>query len=451
MAFHEFDLDSVITPKMSRESFKIEGAANAVRTIKSGNRSTEEMVAGAVTSLGNANRNIMYVNSSLEALDDRLSFASKIANAVNPAVSRGAEGFSGVKMLNPWEYAIEGKAKEFFKRIWDAIRTACRKVIDAIVYFIKWVGNAVASIDVKAQVKDYEYFLKNKKMIDKYAGAAKVEKKEFQSLDWALKPDAMLNLLTKMLGAYVKTTKGGTADAKVIENAGRLDLRTLKEPRDFANAFSKVFGISFLHTEGGLYKHALNHVNKMLESINKDLEEGLSSVFGKAANGKIAYKELVLGKVTKNGGKVVSVSCGDIRKLTGDFSILSAEWLANGVKKAVSVATENQRVFAKYTKAIDDVAKRFDSVVETEGSDKAGISSLSSLTAKLANARIRYNSVWSNLMLEMESCCLRYRKTAHIALKQYIRAAKGNAAKAEESLMSQASVESLFNALNSDF
>lgn len=448
MAFHEFDLDSVITPKVSRESYKIEGAANAVNTIKSSNRSTEDMIAGAVTSLGNANRNIMFVNSSLEALEDRLSFAGKIANAVNPAVARGAEGFSGVKMLNPWEYAIEGKAKEFFKRIWDAIRTACRKVIDAIVYFIKWVGNAVASIDVKAQVKDYEYYLKNKKMIEKYASAAKVDKKEFQSLDWSLDAKGMLSLLTKMLGTYVKTVKADGADKKVIENASRLDLRTLKEPKDFAKAFSSVFGVSFLHTEGGLYKHALNEVNKILGSINKDLEEGLSSVFGSAANGKIAYKELVLSKVTKNGSKTKAVTCGDIRKLTGDFSALSAEWLANGVKKAISIATENQRVFTKYTQSIDAVAKRFESVVQVEGTDSSGISSLSTLTAKLANARIRYNSVWSNLMLEMEACCLRYRKTAHIALKQYIRAAKGSAAAKGEESMSQASVESLFNALN---
>lgn len=448
MAFHEFDLDSVITPKVSRESYKIEGAANAVNTIKSSNRSTEDMIAGAVTSLGNANRNIMFVNSSLEALDDRLAFAGKIANAVNPAVARGAEGFSGVKMLNPWEYAVEGKSKDFFKRIWDAIRTACRKVIDAIVYFIKWVGNAVASIDVKAQVKDYEYYLKNKKMIEKYASAAKVDKKEFQSLAWSLKAKDMLALLTKMLGTYVKTVKGDSSDKKVIENASRLDLRTLKEPKDFAKAFSSIFGISFLHTDGGLYKHALNEVNKILGSIDKDLKEGLSSVFGSAATGKIAYKELVLSKVTNNGAKTKAVTCGEIRSLTGDFSALSAEWLANGVKKAVSIATENQRVFTKYTQSIDAIAKRFDSVVQIEGSNASGISSLSTLTAKLANARIRYNSVWSNLMLEMEACCLRYRKTAHIALKQYIRAAKGSAATKGEEGMSQASVESLFNALN---
>lgn len=447
MAYHEFDLDSVITPKVSRESYKIEGAVNAVNIIKSSNRSTEDMIAGAVTSLGNANRNIMFVNSSLEALEDRLSFAGKIANAVNPAVARGAEGFSGVKMLNPWEYAIEGKAKEFFRRIWDAICTACRKVIDSIVYFIKWVGNAIASIDVKAQVKDYEYYLKNKKMIIKYAEAAKVDKKEFQSLAWKLKAKEMLELLTKVLGTYIKTVKTDGVDKKVIENVSRLDLRTLKEPKDFAKAFSSVFGVSFLNTDGGLYKNALNKVNEILESINKDLKEGLSSVFD-TANGKIAYKELVLSKVTSNGSKTKAVSCGEIRELTGDFSALSAEWLANGVKKAVSVATENQRIFTKYTQSIDKVAKRFESVVQIEGADSSGISSLSSLTAKLANARIRYNSVWSNLMLEMEACCLRYRKTAHIALKQYIRAAKGSVASKGEEGMSQASVESLFNALN---
>ena len=279
MAFHEFDLDSVINPKVSRESIRLEGMSTAINTLRSGNRSTEDMIAGAVTSLGNANRNIMFVNSSLEALDDRLAFAGKIANAVNPAVVKGAEGFSGVKILNPWEYAIEGKAKEFFKRIWDAIRTACRKVIDAIVYFIKWVGNAIASVDVKAQVKDYEYFLKNKGMIEKYSKAAGIGKKEFQSLDWSVSGADMLKLLTKMLGVYNKTVSVDKGDMKVIENAGRIDLRTLKEPKDFAKAFSTVFGISFLNTDGGLYKHAskllLEFYEKCIEFVDAPPAEPL--------------------------------------------------------------------------------------------------------------------------------------------------------------------------------
>ena len=170
-AFEEFDIDNAVSPSVTHKSVKLMGVGKAISVLSSPSRSTEEMIAGAVSAIGAANRNVMFVHSSLNALDDRLRIAGKIAQSVNMAKQHGTEGFADVKYLNPWEYAIESKTGAFFTKIWQAIRTACRRVIEAIAYIIKWIGNAIAGADVKAhsdiilQTKDshliyyYAYFL----------------------------------------------------------------------------------------------------------------------------------------------------------------------------------------------------------------------------------------------------------------------------------------------------
>jgi hypothetical protein len=201
------------------------------------------MVAGAVSAIGAANRNVMFVHSSLNALDDRLRTAGKIAKAVNTAKQHGTEGFADVKYLNPWEYAIESKAGDFFKKIWQAIRTACRRVIEAIAYIIKWIGNAIAGADVKAQVKDYDYFKRNKARIEKYAGAGGVDNATFNSLEWTIKADELGKYIRTAIGTYAKTTQSNTEDVKTIQNLSRADFKTMKEPADVAKAYGKIFGL----------------------------------------------------------------------------------------------------------------------------------------------------------------------------------------------------------------
>ena len=129
-----------------------------------------------------------------------------------------------------------------------------------------------------------------------------------------------------------------------------------------------------------------------------------------------------------------------MKNLSGNFSVLSDAWLANNVKNVIAQATAQQKIFASYTKTIDEVARKFDSL----STYADGISALSKLTSNLANARVRYNSMWSRYMLELESVALRYRKSAHLALKQYIRAATGKIAKESEEALSDNQLESLF-------
>ena len=441
-AFEEFNIDNAVSPTVGHKSVKLMGVGKAVAVLSSPSRSTEEMIAGAVSAIGAANRNVMFVNSTLNALDDRLRTAGKIAQAVNTAKQHGTEGFADVKYLNPWEYAIESKAGDFFKKIWQAIRTACRRVIEAIAYIIKWIGNAIASADVKAQVKDYDYFTRNKARIDKYAKASNVPSAEFNSLEWKVDASGLAKVIKNAAGTYASVTRANTDDIKTIQNLSRADFKTMKEPADVAKAYGKIFGLP-ISTAGigdkAYYKHAADKVKKMTDSINADIESGLKAVFGNAATGKVDLKALVLGQVAKSE-KVGKIKCGDMRKLSGDFSVLSDAWLSNNVKSVIAEASSQQKVFANYTKIIDDVARKFDSL----NTYADGVSALSKLSSGLANARIRYNSIWSRLMLELESVALRYRKSAHLALKQYIRAATGKIAKESEEALSDNQLESLF-------
>lgn len=444
-AFEEFNIDNAVSPTVGHKPVKLMGVGKAVAVLSSPSRSTEDMVAGAVSAIGAANRNVMFVHSSLNALDDRLRTAGKIAKAVNTAKQKGTEGFADVKYLNPWEYAIESKAGDFFKKIWQAIRTACRRVIEAIAYIIKWIGNAIAGADVKAQVKDYDYFKRNKARIEKYAGAGGVDNATFNSLEWTIKADELGKYIRTAIGTYAKTTQSNTEDVKTIQNLSRADFKTMKEPADVAKAYGKIFGLP-ISTAGlgdkAYYKHASDKVSKMITDINNNTQEifkvSLNIKGGKKFDGA-NFKTLVLNSVAKSE-KVGKISCLAMKKLSGDFSVLSDAWLSNNVKNVIAQATAQQKIFTAYTKSIDEVARKFDSL----STYADGISALSKLTSDLANARVRYNSMWSRYMLELESVALRYRKSAHIALKQYIRAATGKIAKESEEALSDNQLESLF-------
>lgn len=443
-AFEEFNIDNVISPSVARKSVKLMGVGKAISILSNPSRSTEEMIQGAVASFGQANRNIMFVHSSLSALDDRLHTVAKIAQSVNAAKSHGTEGFEDVKYLNPWEYALESKAGDWFRQIWAAIRTACRRVIEAIMYVIKWIGNAIASADVKAQVKDYDYFMRNKARIDKYAKAAGVPKATFNSLKWKVDASGLAKVIKVVAGSFATVTRANTEDVQTIQNLSRTDFKTMKEPADIAKAYGKIFGLP-ISTAGfgdkAYYKHAADKVQKLLENIETDLNSGFKAAFGNAGGDKKKdLKSLVLSQVAA-GDKVQKISCEAMRKLSGDFSVLSDAWLATNVKSVIAHVTSQQKIFTNYTKTIDEVAKKFDSLSNYAD----GVKALSSLTAKLANARIRYNSVWSRLMLELESTALRYRKSAHLALKQYIRAGISKVKETSKESLSDAELDQMFN------
>jgi hypothetical protein len=457
MAYSDFSLESALAPRTKTASVKLQGVSRTIDILNNPNRGTEEFIQGAVSSLGSADRMIMYVNGSLEALSDRLMTASKIAKAVNTSKAHGVEGFYKVPTLNPWAYAIEGKASEFFKRIWEAIKTACRRVIEAIAYIIKWIGNAIASMDVKSQVQDYKFYTSKKQIVEKYAKAAKVDKKKINSMNWDINADSLAKLIKTAASYYLKSTQGKDPDMAVMENISRINLSVLHTADDYRKAFSKVFGLGesvgvgvktmFKGADQKAYGHLTHAVKTMKERIDKGLESDIAAIFGakKTAITTFNARSIVMGYCTKNSdGKTTEVEVSSLKKSSKDFEVLSEAWLTQNVKSVIASVHQQQKVFTQYTKAIDKVAANF---AKTLGNEDNGFKQINDLTASLANSRIRYNSFWSNLMLELEGVALRYRKSVHIALKHYISAAqKGgiDKKKSGESLSSR-SVESLFD------
>ena len=433
MAYQDFSIESAITPNYSRPSVKLQGVANAVRIMKDPSRASEDFIQGAVTSIGAANRHVLYVNSSLEALNDRLRIASKIAYAVNTSKRRGAEGFSDVPMMNPWAYALEGNGKDFFKRVWQAICTACRRVIDAIANFIRWLGTVIAGLDTKKQIEHYKLYVDNKSKITQDVDN-KVGKKKIKSPAWKVNKDGIESLITKFLGFYVSNINAvlGSEDAKIIEKLSR---KTLKDREELTKFAEEAFG------QGADY---IQKAKDITQAVTTDLNKNLSSVFTGISvdtRERLSAKEIVM-KTFAKGDKTVELPISEIKKISGDFTCLHEGKLAKAAKDMVSTLHKHQKNFTIYTKNIDKIAKAFDRFVANEDDAgyknqldsadtkedkskikkdrKATVNSMSNALSAMANARIRSNSYITAVALETQMCILRFNKTAHIALKAYL-------------------------------
>ena len=421
MAYNEFSIESAIAPRTGRPSVKIQGAANAVRIMQNPSRATEDYVQGAITSLGAANRQILYVNSSLEALNDRLRIASKIAYAVNTSKRRGAEGFGNVPMMNPWEFALEDdgsiKSDGFFRRVWDAIKTACRRVIEAIAHLIKYIGNAVAGMDTKMQQKHYALWKPS-------MATADVDKKEFKSPDWKMKYSDISAFLTKVEGSYAE---------------GTMKINDEKELKEYAEKMNN----SENTTMSKVSFNVAEKVNSK-ELANEMIKRDNKLIFGEETG---SAKDLVL-KAFCNGTKNINMTCKDMKTLSGDFKCLAPNELAQKAKDMISAVHKQQQTFTKLTKEIDKLAneafKENKKAFKEVGINKTAMNTISNSLANLCNSKIRFNSYWTSLVLEVQMMCLRFNKSAHIALKHYLRAAKKIGDEKKTTETEKVSTEALF-------
>lgn len=450
MGYQEFSIESAVDlTTRNTPSTKIDGMKKTYGILTNPSRSTEEFIAGAISSLGQADRNIMYVNTSLEALSDRLAICAKVARPVNMAKARGVEGFQGVNYLNPWEYAIEGKVGDFFKKIWDAIKTIARKIIEAIVNFVKYISNAIASAGMKAQANDLAKFMRNKDNIMRKVKAAKVDEQSLNSIAWKVNAAQIEKLVQSASAQYLKAVQANKADEAILQGVSRTDLKTFTTEKDFTSAFSKIFGLSVsgvvgnLHGEGKgagvAYNGAKAKVQGLIDGMNKQIEEGVKLFHGAKST---SPKEVVQSAVCSST-KVEAVKVKDIVKLAGnDFGCLSNEWLSKNVNNVLAAMRQNEKVFTQYTKTIDAVAKKFDQV---QAASHSNVASISQLCSQLAKARCQLNSFYSGIILELTSYVLRFRKNVHTALKMYLRVGYGTKVeKSGESLNTQ-SLEQMFN------
>ena len=432
MSYKEFDINAAINPVVSRESVKLAGVSEVAKIYNSKSLSTEEFISGAIHDLGVSNRNVMFVNSSLSGLRDRLAIAAKVAKNVNTAKDRGVEGFGSVSKMDPWEFALESGIGDFFKKIWQAIVSACTRLIQAIANIIKHIRNFIVGLDAKQQSKDYKYYTDHRKEIDDKAKKAGADKTKFNAANWKVDGKKISEAMKKVASLYTKIfTKGGD-DEKVFENLASCDLSQVTDPKQFKAMCHKVFG--YIGDEG-------NNLRKYLEGtiskINGSVSE-VKKVFG-APNDATSASKIVSAFAVK--GDTVQITAEEMKKKSDDFSILSEKWLAENVKNYVVDLDRAMRQFTKYTSTITKVSKQFEKVGVDGKSDsgKAFIKSLSAACADLAQARIRTNNMATSIILELELQALRFRKNAHTALKIYMRAKSTKPAPAKKT-----SAESLF-------
>ena len=429
MSYKEFDINAAINPVISRESIKLAGVSEVAKIYNSKSLSTEEFISGAIHDLGVSNRNVMFVNSSLSGLRDRLAIAAKVAKNVNTAKERGVEGCGSVSKMDPWEFALESGIGDFFKKIWSAIVSACTRLIQAIANIIKHIRNFIVGLDAKQQSKDYKYYTDNRQSIDNNAKKFAATKTKFNADNWKVDGAKISDAMKKVTSLYAKIfTKGGD-DEKVFENLAQYDLSQVTDAKQFKAMCHKVFGGLFTFTAEGEGNHLRKYLNGTIEKINNSILEDDTSA-----------SKIVSAFATK-GGDVVQITAEEMKKKSEDFSILSDNWLADNVKKYVVDLDRAMRQFSKYTATITKVANRFEKVgVDSKAdSGKAFIKSVSAACADLAQARIRTNNMATSIILELELQALRFRKNAHTALRIYMRAKGTKPAAAKKT-----SAESLF-------
>lgn len=432
MSYKEFDINAAINPVVSRESVKLAGVSEVAKIYNSKSLSTEEFISGAIHDLGVSNRNVMFVNSSLSGLRDRLAIAAKVAKNVNTAKDRGVEGFGSVSKMDPWEFALESGIGDFFKKIWQAIVSACTRLIQAIANIIKHIRNFIVGLDAKQQSKDYKYYTDHRKEIDDKAKKAGADKTKFNAANWKVDGKKISEAMKKVASLYTKIfTKGGD-DEKVFENLASCDLSQVTDPKQFKAMCHKVFG--YIENEGNDLR---KYIEGTISKINGSVSE-VKKVLG-ASNDATSASKIVSAFAVK--GDTVQITVEEMKKKSDDFSILSEKWLAENVKNYVVDLDRAMRQFTKYTSTITKVSKRFEKVGADGKSDsgKAFIKSLSAACADLAQARIRTNNMATSIILELELQALRFRKNAHTALKIYMRAKSTKPAPAKKT-----SAESLF-------
>ena len=433
MSYKEFDINAAINPVISRESIKLAGVSEVAKIYNSKSLSTEEFISGAIHDLGVSNRNVMFVNSSLSGLRDRLAIAAKVAKNVNTAKDRGVEGFGSVSKMDPWEFALESGIGDFFKKIWSAIVSACTRLIQAIANIIKHIRNFIVGLDAKQQSKDYKYYTDNRQLIDNNAKKSGATKTKFNAANWKVDGAKISDAMKSVASIYAKIfTKGGD-DEKVFENLAQYDLSQVTDAKQFKDMCHKVFGTN--EEEGN---HLRKYLSDTIEKINNSVLE-VKTVLGASKDDTSASK--IVSAFATKGGDVVQITAEEMKKKSEDFSILSDNWLADNVKKYVVDLDRAMRQFTKYTSTITKVAKRFEKVGVDGKADsgKAFIKSVSAACADLAQARIRTNNMATSIILELELQALRFRKNAHTALRIYMRAKGTKPAAAKKT-----SAESLF-------
>lgn len=118
----------------------------------------EECVEMAVEDISVSNQFGMLVASNLQYVDAISRVVEGRNNYVRQQKTMGNESFSDVKMINALALSTEGKVSDWFKKVWEGIKEAFRRLIVAIGNIVRSVIAWFKKATVKRQAKVYEYY-----------------------------------------------------------------------------------------------------------------------------------------------------------------------------------------------------------------------------------------------------------------------------------------------------
>lgn len=416
-SFEEFNLDAAIDGRSSSSTdrgFKLPGTENIRAIYNSRSTSTEEFVIGAVEALGQANRNLMFANMSLEGFEDRLNIAARVAKNVKIARDRGLEGFENTKPLNPIVYALEAEKGEsvgqkvggFFKRVAQAIVSAARHIITMIANFIKMIVNKIREFAQSGYSKKYKEYCALNGKAKKAADSVSIK-----SMKWNTDSTDMCATMAQLTKNYTNLVSGSIM-------AGALDT-----VRNLTGKLSKIpiVGLAAKGIDSGA---RILEVKTELAKINKNIEE-IDNIrkTGAIFNGILKFEKGEKGKggsqnihvAFYDGDKPVQMTCKDIREVTDDFKILSEQAMTD-FTKALAAGKQAQTTASKSCKDLDKLANE----LKKEHKD-ADTVALKKAVARLATRKLSLDSYIQSIYLEAQSTRLRYTHTAYLAMKQYLK------------------------------
>ena len=437
MSYKEFSIESVITRPEFSSGYEMNGIGRINQIYdRSNKRSTESFVQDAVGDLGKASQNIMFANMTVSAFEDRFRAAAKIANSINQQKARGTESFRYVEYLDPYKYAIEGKVGDFFKKVWDAIKSAARRIVTAIANFIRWISNKISDAGTKAEVKDYKFYKDNAEDIMAAARLKKVDDIQFNSYNWTVDGNGLANIITKTLGGLSEVIN----DKIIKERTDKLQaaIESVGNSKDLNQSRTTIQEIAQNIDTWTAEADSLYEL-KIAESF-----PGAKSIVDKKE--RFSPKMIVNLAVTNEAEpKIGKVTCKFMREKSNDFYVLSQEWLTINFKNVLGSAHDTQKAFADFTKSVDKMSGTLEKLItnaekeeynQIKKDDKEAAGkyewsknaiALSRYASKYCTARSRTNTLMTTVQLQLEAMAFRFRKSAHIALKQYLKSYKGYA------------------------
>lgn len=162
------DLRTLGAPRsIKRTGNGVTGIEDLGRNYSRGISDVEECVEMAVEDISLSNQFGLLVASNVQYVEAVSRVVEGRNNYVRHQKTMGNESFSDVKMIRPMALSTEGKVGDWFKKIWEGIKEAFRRLIVAIGNIIRTVIAWFKKATVKRQAKVYEYY-KNVPLSDKW-------------------------------------------------------------------------------------------------------------------------------------------------------------------------------------------------------------------------------------------------------------------------------------------